>query len=204
MPATATASHAPALQAGAAPARPRQRRPAPVAWIPPADLDRAGWISAGTRLGELGRSSNWWVGDWLRYGTAQWGEKYVVAAKITGYDPHSLENMAYVASRFDDISLRREKLSWSHHCLVAALEPDKRTYWLDLAIERRMSVNDLRIELRAAQRLQAALDVNACSTDGEAAANIVVCPQCGFELGTDSSPVALDAGAARTQVGQRQ
>ena len=162
----------------------RPSKSAPVAWKPPDGLDRHAWVSAGVRLGGLSRSSNWWVGDWLRYGTKKWGEKYVTAAKITGYDPHSLENMVYVASRFD-ISLRRENLSWSHHFLLASLEPEEQRYWLDLATEQKLSVNDLRVELRAARHgLKQANDTQFALDDEAEGSPIAVCPRCGFELGT--------------------
>lgn len=161
---------------------PPQRKQGLTAWLPPDGMDRPAWIAVGIRLGVLSRSSNWWVGDWLRYGTAKWGEKYVVAAKITGYDPHSLENMVYVATRFD-ISLRRETLSWSHHFLVAALAPDEQAHWLDLATERHLSVNDLRIELRAAQRgIKAASHTGVSKPSGLETSGLAACPQCGFDL----------------------
>lgn len=161
--------------------------PTPIAWVPPDGIDRAAWILAGSRLGGYSRSSNWWIGDWLRYGTARWGEKYVVAAKITGYDPHSLENMVYVASRFE-ISLRRENLSWSHHFLVAGLKPQEQVHWLDVATERHLSVNDLRIELRTARRgVESAPEIAAGPTEDEQTSDIVVCPQCGFKLQSSAS-----------------
>lgn len=193
-------------RADTTPVRTGHHRPAPTAWVAPEGLDRAGWVTAGARLGGLSRTSNWWIGDWIRYGTAKWGEKYAAAAKITGYDRHSLENMAYVASRFDDISLRRENLSWSHHLLVAALEPDEQACWLDMATERRMSVNDLRIELRAAHRsLKAAPDTVECSTGSEGTTSTIVCPQCGFELPTESdralsSPRLMSSAASQTRL----
>ena len=162
--------------------------PAPIAWRAPEGLDRNAWISAGVRLGGLSRSSNWWVGDWLRYGAEKWGEKYVTAAKITGYDPHTLENMVYVASRFD-ISLRRENLSWSHHFLVAALDREQQDHWLDLATTERLSVSDLRVELRTAQRrLRSAQSESGHSwEEGSTETTATTCPRCGFELMADSS-----------------
>jgi hypothetical protein len=152
-----------------------------IAWAPSGDMDQPAWIKAGIRLGALSRSSNWWVGDWLRYGTAEWGAKYTAAAKITGYDPHSLENMVYVAGRFD-ISLRRENLSWSHHFLVAALEPDARSYWLDFATTHCLSVSDLRTELRAARRSASVTPDSDDILAGDRVAAHAICPQCGFQL----------------------
>jgi hypothetical protein len=153
----------------------------PIAWIPPNDMDQAAWQSAGHGLGEMGRVSNWWIGDWLRYGTAKFGEKYTAAARITGYDRHTLENMVYVASCYE-FSLRRENLTWSHHFLVAALAPDEREEWLTLAAERRLSVNDLRIEVKAAQRAAESENKDDAPACGSADADVMVCPQCGYEL----------------------
>jgi hypothetical protein len=165
----------------------RQNASLPTAWTPPEGLDRPGWILHGRRLGALSRKSNWWVGDWLRFGAAKWGEKYVLAAKITGHDTHSLENMVYVASHVD-ISLRRENLSWSHHCLVAAFDPEEQTYWLDRATECKFSVNDLRIELRAAKR--ALKGGSGGSVEDGEQTPAVVCPKCGFRLTDDGSESA--------------
>jgi len=114
-------------------------------------MDKPAWIMAGRRLGALGRVSNWLIGDWVREGIARWGEKYAEASKITGFDPHSLRNMAYVASRFD-LSLRRDNLTWSHHALIAALERDEQIYWLNRTSELRWSVSDLRTMLRSERR----------------------------------------------------
>lgn len=47
-----------------------------VAWIPSSELVHSDWLATGRRLGAIGRCSQWWIGDWIRYGTARWGEKY--------------------------------------------------------------------------------------------------------------------------------
>ena len=133
----------------------------------------------GRRLGKIGRASQWWIGDWLRYGTQKWGEKYVQAARITGYDVASLRNMAWVASQFEP-SLRNDDLTWSHHALVAPLDTDQKEYWLAEAARKRLSVADLRIELRALRSTKRGgwSKRNAAS----AAANGVVCPKCGHRV----------------------
>jgi hypothetical protein len=167
-----------ALNGQMAPALP----PSAVEWTPPLDMDQRTWILAGRRLGRISRVSNWWIGDWLRYGSTRWGQKYVTAAKITGYDPHSLENMVYVASRIES-SLRRENLSWSHHALVAPLDQDRQQHWLELASAHRLSVADLRVELRTAQRV-ARREQERCDGDLKRAPRItfLVCPRCGEEI----------------------
>ncbi|MGB2710977.1 MAG: LmbU family transcriptional regulator [Conexibacter sp.] len=121
------------------------------AWIPGGDLQLAQWLDYGRRLGTLGRGVAWWIGDWLLYGNERYGEKYVRAARVTGYDVQSLMNMSYVASRFA-CDRRREKLSWSHHAELASLAPPDQDRWLDLAEAERLSVHSLRLEVRAARR----------------------------------------------------
>lgn len=116
------------------------------------------------------RCSQWWLGDWIRYGTSRWGEKYKQAAKITGYDVHTLRNIAYVAGQIP-ASRRRDTLTWSHHAEVCGLEPDEQDRWLDFAADQRLSVADLRIELRGARRGE---EPTGQSRD----AKLIECPNC--------------------------
>jgi hypothetical protein len=164
------------------------RRPASgvskVAWLPPSDLGQAEWLSTGRRLGAIGRCSQWWIGDWIRYGTARWGEKYVEAARVTGYDVASLRNMAWVAAQFD-LSLRSDKLSWSHHVLLAPLTADQQRDWIERAIEARLSVADLRLELRA--RGHGSRGEKAAAGDRGREQGAGVCPHCGHELSDPDS-----------------
>lgn len=153
------------------------------AWTPRGELDHGQWAATGRRLGAIGRASQWWIADWLRYGTAKWGEKYVEAARLTGYDTASLRNMVWVASQFDDSSLRNDKLTWSHHVLVASLEDEQKREWLQHAAAERMTVADLRSELRAAKAGGDAAPPNGGSSPPPTAAGPVVCPKCGHQLG---------------------
>jgi hypothetical protein len=174
----------------------------PVGWIAGEEMAYTEWLHQGSRLGLAGRSAGWWVGDWVRYGSARYGSKYAAAARVTGYDRQTLMNMVYVATRFE-ISRRREKLSWSHHSELAALEVDGQERWLNRALAERMNVRDLRDALTAAEqplggssprrraarskRAGGALEhvameshdlKHASSADSEAE-RAVVCPHCG-------------------------
>jgi hypothetical protein len=151
-----------------------------IAWVPPGDLLHPEWVAAGRRLGAIGRCSQWWIGDWIRYGTAKWGEKYAEAARVTGYDVASLRNMAWVASRFD-VSLRSDKLTWSHHVLLAPLELDQQRRWLQRAIEQRLSVSDLRLELKA-NRDDRGGDAGRRASSSGATEKAIVCPHCGHTV----------------------
>jgi hypothetical protein len=158
------------------------RRRLALGWQPPQPLDRAGWLAAGVSLAEFGRVNNWWLGDWIRYGNARWGEKYTEAARVTGLDAKTLRNIAYVASRFD-LSRRRDNLSWTHHAELAALPPARQDQWLDRSLSLRLSPGDLRIELRATQRaLRSAGETETIATNaigGGAAEDTFACPHCG-------------------------
>jgi hypothetical protein len=136
------------------------------------------------------RCNQWWLGDWVRYGAEKWGEKYTQAAKITGYDPRSLANMASIAAAFDS-SRRRDDLTWSHHVAVAGLPAGEQERWLDRAAAEGLSVADLRTELRAApkhgKRAPAAegagIEAAAHERVGEDGVEPeILCPQCGYRL----------------------
>jgi hypothetical protein len=159
----------------------------PVGWTVRETIDLAEWVAAGQNLGTMSRCSQWWLGDWIRYGNARFGERYVRAAKVTGYDVQSLMNMVWVASAFV-ISRRREKLSWSHHETLASLGEEEQERWLDVACERRLSVSDLRTELRAARARSTAEEAGELDPldggQGIAATDLgaLRCPRCGSEV----------------------
>jgi hypothetical protein len=159
-----------------------------VAWAPRGDLDHREWVLEGRRIGIMLRGSPWWIGDWLLYGSTRWGERYAEASRVTGYDPKSLRNMRYVSSRFE-LSLRRDNLTWSHHALVAGLDRDAQSYWLERASTDRLSVEDLRLELRAERRY--ASSVGELSSQGaQEHTKVLFCPSCG-------DPVPIPASFVR-------
>jgi hypothetical protein len=160
-----------------------------VSWRAGDDMSLSEWLAYGRRLGLMGRSAGWWIGDWLSYGNHAFGERYVRASRITGYDAQTLMNMAYVASRFE-VSRRRGELSWSHHAEIAALESEEQEYWLTRAETDRLSVRCLRECVRRERlrkrRSEETGGGEACGADeGEQPAGDVVCPECGHAFPTD-------------------
>jgi hypothetical protein len=153
-----------------------------VSWNAAEGMSLADWLAYGRRLGVMGRSAGWWIGDWLAYGNHAFGERYARASRITGYDPQTLMNMAYVASRFD-ASRRRAKLSWSHHAEIAAMEPAEQDYWLARAEDDRLSVRCLRESVRRERNARRAQEEAAAAEprDAHPAADMR-CPECGFRF----------------------
>lgn len=162
------------------------------------------WAEQGRRLGMIGRAAGWWIGDWLSYGNARFGERYTRASRITGYDVQTLMNIVYVASSVE-VERRRGDLSFSHHAEVAALPPADQDRWLDRARGDHLSVRCLREEIRRERRalrqegecLPVAEPAPLPAPDTATAADLV-CPHCGFHIQPegDAAP-ALAAPAAR-------
>ena len=157
----------------------------PTSWAAGCELAVAEWVEQGRCLGAIGRGSGWWIGDWVRYGSARYGGRYAAASQVTGYDTQSLMNMAYVASRFE-ASRRRPGLSFSHHAEVAGLDPEDQELWLDRAEAGNFSVRALRAELRKA-RERVAARLSLARSRGEpapdpartATSEVLECPHCG-------------------------
>lgn len=113
----------------------------------PDGLTYSQWQGIGGTLQSVNRSVMWWIGDWLRYGERQWGERYAAAIEETGYKYDALRNAKRVAERFSQTDRRRSDLAWSHHLEVAAMPDDQADMLLDLAQQGGMSAKELRTEV---------------------------------------------------------
>jgi hypothetical protein len=153
----------------------------PTAWRPRRTLALDEWSDQGRRLGLMGRGTGWWIGDWLAYGNAAYGEKYSRAAKLTGYDVQTLMNMVWVASHFEP-SRRRERLSWSHHAEVASMAQAEQDRWLDRALVDRLSVRSLREEIT----LTHSAEVRRARAQEETSYE-VTCPECGYHFSAQTA-----------------
>ena len=104
------------------------------------------WCSLGRSLQAMQQGIHWWLGDWLRFGEAQFGEKYAQAVEDTGFAEQTLQNDVWVASAIP-ASRRREELTFSHHSEVAALPPAEQDEWLDKAERGHWTRERLRREM---------------------------------------------------------
>ena len=161
--------------------------PSAVSWAPSATLTARQWMEYGQRLRRLGMGANWWVGDWIRYGNARYGERYKLATKLTGYDKQTLMNFAYVSSRFA-VSRRSVEVSWSHHAELAALDPDAQLRWLARVVVDRLSLRDLRRELRTERKnVPRHPTSRSASEPYREPESPATCPTCGRPLYRNSS-----------------
>lgn len=159
-----------------------------VSWVARRQLSAGDWVRQGRTLGSLGRAVGWWLGDWLRYGAAHYGERYAMASRITGYDRQTLMNMTYVASRFET-SRRRESLSFSHHAELAPLPQPEQESWLQRAEDEHLSVHALRSEIRRNDRSGLPSPHGRASERAASARNGgsgIVCPECGHRFAEHS------------------
>lgn len=102
------------------------------------------WDALGQKLGEVGKSIGFIIGDWINYGESRYGEKYEKALARTGMAYNTLANFAYVARKVQS-SLRNENLDWYQHYAVAKLKTDdEKSYWLEMADKHDLSVRRLR------------------------------------------------------------
>jgi hypothetical protein len=126
---------------------------------PEMPLDR--WLNLGALFGQLHRSINWYIGDWINFGEKLYGEeasqgvdsiqeRYKEAERITGLDHGTLLNVASICRKIAT-SRRCEPLGFWIHAEVAPLEPEEQTEWLELARESSWNRAQLRNAIREAK-----------------------------------------------------
>lgn len=113
----------------------------PTGLVLPEGLSLEEWCAVGDTVRGVDRATNWWIGDWLRYGEGRYGAYSQYSVEI-GRDPGTLSNLAAIASRFP-IGQRRASLSWSCHRAVAYLPDDVRERLLDEAEANRWGSRDV-------------------------------------------------------------
>lgn len=113
------------------------------------------WQDIGRNLGSARRWSAFALGDWLNFGEELYGEsaaqgvegapaeRYDVAHRVTGLEEGTLRNYSSVCRRVS-LDRRRVELDWGHHEAVAALEPDEQIRWLQTAVDKSMTRDELR------------------------------------------------------------
>ena len=90
------------------------------------------WEQLGCKLNNIEGAVHWWIGDWLNFGEAKWGEMYSQALNETGYKYDQLRADKWVSGSYQ-LCERSHKLSWSHHHRIADIENDDRQFLMKRA-----------------------------------------------------------------------
>jgi len=122
-------------------------QPTDVGVIFPTNLSYEDWEAVGNRLRGRRESIHWWLGDWMNFGEATFGEKYSQALDQTEYDYAYLRQISFVCKNVP-LLRRSNGLSFSHHREVAGMREDDQIYWLQTATEDNMSQKELRAAIK--------------------------------------------------------
>lgn len=107
------------------------------------------WMGYGKTLSAMQDSIPWWVGDWINYGEAKYGETYSQGLSLWDFGYQTLTNMAYVSRRYPPD--QRTSLSWTHHRHAASMEPKERGALLKKAKDEEWTTRQLQIEVAKAK-----------------------------------------------------
>lgn len=99
--------------------------------------------SLGHAVGRVAKSSPWYVGDWLLYGEARFGDSATAYEGEVGLEPKTLLNYRRVAEVLTPVE-RRPELDFGHHEAVVSLEPQDRKAVLDEAVAKAWTVKQTR------------------------------------------------------------
>ena len=104
------------------------------------------WSTVFNSLKMVEGCVQFWIGDCLAYREQKWG-MYDDVSKESGYDKKTLRDIKRVSENVESVR-RKTDLSFSHHLEVATLEPEKQIEFLDKASKEKLSVRELRNEIR--------------------------------------------------------
>jgi len=117
----------------------------------PDDMTMDEWSEVGITLRKLGEGLRWYAGDWWIHAEKHYGQEASQFTDAIGLKKKSLQNAAWVSSRFEP-SRRRESLEWSHHEAVSSsdLTYEQADRLLDMAELNEWTVKQLRQVAQAA------------------------------------------------------
>lgn len=110
------------------------------------DMEYTTWEALGRFLGKIDVRTRWYIGDWLNFGEALYGEesaqaveatakdRYSEIERVTGLDHQTILNIQSLCRRVKKAQ-RRADLGFWIHMAVAPLEPEEQDVWLERAKE---------------------------------------------------------------------
>lgn len=85
----------------------------------------------------------WAVGDWLIQGHHRFGDAFYQASEVLGISVRSRQQYMRVSEMIPQLRRRVPELRWSHHRAVASLPPEEQDLWLEEAIQKHWTKQEL-------------------------------------------------------------
>lgn len=121
---------------------------------PDAPPDFESWEQVGQFLRYVHTGTQFWLGDWINFGEARYGEKYAQAVESTGYELKTLQTYAWVARQVPR-SNRVETVPFGHYLNgIAAKAPEEQARLVKRVQDEGLTqtqLRDLLAEERAAK-----------------------------------------------------
>ena len=104
------------------------------------------WKRCGVWLQQVEGAVQFWIGDWINYGEIRYRGKYAEA--INESQALVWKNYAWV-SRHVEMSLRNDKVGWSHHYEVAKFHDEPKLQRELLAAAEGLTISEFKALIRA-------------------------------------------------------
>jgi N6-adenosine-specific RNA methylase IME4 len=112
------------------------------------DVSKEEWQYVFDACNHISGCIQFWIGDLLKYREQKWGMYDDVVDQL-GYDKSTLKTYKSISENVKPL-LRNNNLSFNHHKEVAKLPEPKQIEFLNRAVEEKLTVRDLREEIRKA------------------------------------------------------
>ena len=120
------------------------------------DMEFSEWMDLMQSLVRLETAFQFAIGDALIWGESRYGEKYSQAMEATGLSYQALANMVWVARKVP-MQNRMDGLSWTHHRVVASVEPVDQLPFLEYASASGLSATGLQHHITGREPRQSTL-----------------------------------------------
>lgn len=108
------------------------------------------WKKLGYYLSNIQGNVQFWIGDWAVFGTRKGyytnSDVYDELEEITGLDRQTLYNYKNIADKLP-LRVRLPNLSYTHHRQVTKLEESDQVYFLNRALQEKLTVAELRLQI---------------------------------------------------------
>jgi hypothetical protein len=110
----------------------------------PEDTTFEVWLQAAQKLEQHHDESRYWFGDLILFAEGHFNDDQIVQL-YDQYNKDTLRKYRHVCKSIP-LSRRHAKLTFGHHEVIAALEPDEQDELLDMAERKKWNRDDLRAE----------------------------------------------------------